>query len=796
MKNQDRSFLKNTFSPSEDKYYPNVTIDWFNWGLSLPFKFVLMKFDLETGSLSKITEPLMGGTFMTEIVLPIPPTNLRIATNVATSLTPTLEGVVEQHNGSPFRDITLQGVTGINLIKNNANPSPPSPLAVYGGALFPTVASAVANIQNSALSIAGSERFTHTAVNEDSEIFKESTGFFQFHALRSFLERYIELKKKNISLGSFNSKELRLVFANYKDEAFYVVSAVNFTSDRSAQDPLMYTYSIQLKAYRRIKSLEGISADVSVGLDRNYSTALNKLFVLLGSVSTIIESGSQGILGLVGDTANNLNNTLKSLNLLLKRNNNLAITLMDLPESLQNNIKQLSATSANSQKEFNRLNTKWNNTIAKYSGNTPASSLFPEGVGSKKDFLSTPIDKFALPKGFQDSLQKYIDQNSDQSIIDLNNQRLNLQNAVYEFTNSKGVAGEAYAVIYNKNYNEEEKELSLSDAKLLFAMNAMIQTFDMLAAKKLSDNSNTLPNTLQYVAGLAERSGMAFNIPVSKFAVPFPYGSTLERLSQRYLGDVNRWIEIAALNGLQAPYVDEEGWSYNLTSNGNGNLVYVNTREHINLGQYVYLVSNNVIREKRKVLNIRTISDTSFEFMLDGDPDLHRFTIAGLSKIEGFLPNTVNSQQVIFIPSATPSVDFGVFVDIPTVNMYDPLIQAAGVDLLLDETGDFILTEDGDTKLAYGLQNIVQGVNIAFSTEKGKIPQHPLFGAGVRPGTPTGDIRVTEIKNAAKNIFSDSNLFTGVSSLKIVKDGPVMRLTVVVGLKALGTNLPLTFILT
>jgi hypothetical protein len=482
MKNQDRSFLKNPFSRSDDKHYPNVDIDWLNWSASLPFKFVLMKFDPETGVLSKITEPLTTGSRLAhpEFVLPIPPTALKISTTAATSLTATLEGIVEQHNGSPFRDIVLQGVTGVNLIKNNANPKAPNPLAVYGGALFPTGTTAIRNIQNSALSLSGSERFANTMVNEDSEIKTEATGFFQFHALRSFLERYIELKKKNVSLGSFNSKDLRLVFANYKDEGFYVVSAVNFSSERSAADPLMYNYNITLKAYRRIKSLEGLSADVSVSLDRNYSTALNKLFVLLNSVSTVIESASQGVLGFVGDTSNNLNNVLKSLNLIQKKTNNVAITLLDLPENLQASVKQLSARSADSNKEFNRLNSKWKSTYDKYSGNAQASS-----VAERQDALKgTPLSSFALPKGFKDSLNKYIEQNSDQALPDLERQRTNLQNAVYEFANSKGVSGETYSIIYGKNYNGQTNILSAGDAKLMFAMNAIIQTFDMLAAKK------------------------------------------------------------------------------------------------------------------------------------------------------------------------------------------------------------------------------------------------------------------------------------------------------------------------
>ena len=56
---------------------------------------------------------------------------------------------------------------------------------------------------------------------------------------------------------------------------------------------------------------------------------------------------------------------------------------------------------------------------------------------------------------------------------------------------------------------------------------------------------------IEAVAGLARASGIAFTVPTSKFAVPFPYGMTLEMLAAQYLGSRDRWMEIAALNGLR-----------------------------------------------------------------------------------------------------------------------------------------------------------------------------------------------------------------------------------------------------
>jgi hypothetical protein len=86
---------------------------------------------------------------------------------------------------------------------------------------------------------------------------------------------------------------------------------------------------------------------------------------------------------------------------------------------------------------------------------------------------------------------------------------------------------------------------------------------------------------LAFWQGQAALSNINFTKPDSKIAVPFPYKITLEQLSATYLGSPERWIEIAALNGLQAPYVDEEGFSYKLTANGSANQITIGSADNL-----------------------------------------------------------------------------------------------------------------------------------------------------------------------------------------------------------------------
>jgi hypothetical protein len=318
------------------------------------------------------------------------------------------------------------------------------------------------------------------------------------------------------------------------------------------------------------------------------------------------------------------------------------------------------------------------------------------------------------------------------------------------------------------------------------ALSDLAQTFDAMAASYAINRDIAL---VDYVAGLASQSGIAFKIPTSKFLVPFPYDYSLEKLAERYLGNPDRWIEIAALNGLRSPYVDETGFIADLLVNGAGNTVWVADAANYYVGQAVWLASDTEPREQRRIAGIQRLSATQTVLTMNGATDLDRFDTANHATIQAFRPDTVNSMQFIYIPSDTePSEQDFRIKPVAGVDYYDPYVRTGGVDLLLSPTNDLVITPSG-TRLAVGMTNIIQRARIALSTPKGHLMRHPDFGLGIKPGTSTADISASALAAAAQTMFGKDPMFSGVNYANVQKSGGNISITL--GLNVTGNSQPI-----
>lgn len=227
--------------------------------------------------------------------LPISPSNLTITTHFATNMIPTLYGTVEEHSDVRYFDINIEGTTGIapkyvgvfkgsgdddtDAIKGAAQSldfgrqsfsiSKTIPL----GGFFSKTLGALSAIKNNALDVIdGSNKPNETGVKESQ------TGYMAFHTLYKMLLRY----KKDVSgvpvssggssiagaISSFAAsigvkKERKvhpIVFFNYKDGNQYNVVIRNFTMRRSAENPMLYYYSISMRGY----ALSGLKGTVDI----------------------------------------------------------------------------------------------------------------------------------------------------------------------------------------------------------------------------------------------------------------------------------------------------------------------------------------------------------------------------------------------------------------------------------------------------------------------------------------------------------------------------------------------------
>lgn len=222
--------------------------------------------------------------------LPINPQNLQITTHFATNTVATLYSTVEEHSPQRYFDISIQGTTGFapryTGIVGDAGHLGGGRSAYQSGEVFSNLAGgffqktlgqldqALNRASDAVAAIAGKSRPFKTGV------FADNNGYVAFHNLYKFFLQH----KKDASagtavggktpsasnvLGSAASLASRsgstfssmnnsatpkvgatpMLFINYKDGNQYSCAIQRFTLERSAENPMLYNYSIQLRAY-------------------------------------------------------------------------------------------------------------------------------------------------------------------------------------------------------------------------------------------------------------------------------------------------------------------------------------------------------------------------------------------------------------------------------------------------------------------------------------------------------------------------------------------------------------------
>lgn len=244
------------------------------------------------------------GTSFT-MFLPINPSNINVSTNFATNMIPTLYGTVEEHSDIRYYDITIEGTTGMSprfvepgaakdaqTLYNDLRRAGRSSFSVAAGISAGGFFSKTLGIVNKVIGKA------QDLVNGDpkpkSGVFAENSGYVAFHNLYRFLLQY----KKDASgmLGSTGQRKNHpLTFFNYKDNNEYDVVVRSFTMRKSASDPMLYYYSIQLRGY----NLRSISSPIDEDLkQRLKDLGLNGVdsSSILGDIKSV-SSNAKSIVG-------------------------------------------------------------------------------------------------------------------------------------------------------------------------------------------------------------------------------------------------------------------------------------------------------------------------------------------------------------------------------------------------------------------------------------------------------------------------------------------------------------------
>lgn len=792
-----------------DPFFPVVSsfeIDQSLWCQARPYQLAMLKavdgeYDLQD-----------------TYTLPIGPESYSVSTPFAITTAVTLGGIVEQHNGAPLRTIMIAGTTGVAPFRARGVPFT-GPVSGSVGSIFAGTIAAAEGVVNSTQAI-----FTGNAYRHPNVYAKEigplsdldnSTGYYQFLVLRGFLEAYVTRKK--------NEPDLRLALIVWKEELAYLVTPISFDLQRQAQAPLEYRYQMQFRAWKRIP-LNGVKVlGVTRSLSKTGVTLAKDVLNRLTSARRTILGVKKTIQSIVPDFDGSIGAGLRDVTLGLKDIVGVAKTAWDFPRKFSQYIDREVAVNfrdidfstvfdPNLKRQLDQMfkAAEQYSTRAGLDQNpNEARTLSAQDIalGRTQDTSPTSSQKRVaqiLAEPDNEGLLDYIQLDSIQlspeakaykeiqelkanakTRLDYLNLKHQTEIFIADYSDKIGLGNPTFNAMIGKETVAKLRDATVDDLEALHALEDVLNQYSRLASEETEDKD--IQNSMEYVATLAGQSSIDFRVPLSKFAVPFPFGGSLEKLARTYLGDPDRWYEIATLNGLREPYVDEAGFSQNLQYSGSGSVVQVADAENLYVGQFITLTSG-VLKESRTIKDITELPD-GFALTLDGEPDLAKFNTQTV--LHAFLPGTVNSGQLIYIPSDEPLDEALLARSVPDQDSIDAFTRVAGWDFMLTSKNDLAVTPDGDVKLAVGMANIIQRIKVIFATPVGSWLHHPNFGFAAQVGQSNAEFTAQQVLDSANSSLSDDpNLSVTSASVEVL--GPVVRLNMEVATRGATALLPVS----
>ncbi len=193
--------------------------------------------------------------------LPIPPEAISIAMLPASTVTPTLDGVVEETNTNKFWSIAMNGTFGISANRSNSETGEldtREPATVFRkvrenlGLVSGTLdnladmtdnfTDLMSDFKNDDLIEAGNKAFTTQPIFSRSAVSKQGNGYVEMHLFHRFLYAYSALKDKN-------PNKYLLKFRHHKDGTEWRIIIQEFRMIKSKTNPYMYRYSFAIKGW-------------------------------------------------------------------------------------------------------------------------------------------------------------------------------------------------------------------------------------------------------------------------------------------------------------------------------------------------------------------------------------------------------------------------------------------------------------------------------------------------------------------------------------------------------------------
>lgn len=448
---------------------------------------------------SSVQSDLVGTTYY----LTIPPQSISQKELFATNISATRKGIIVESEGVVFKDIVIQGNTGIR----------PSP-ALKGP---------IANLRNPI----------------GPPLPPPNTGFEEFLSLRQYFLAYAAEKVKA-------NGDLFLVFVNEKDNQALIVEPLEFTMDRNSKSPLTYDYRIVLKC---IGTFDSFFQKIQLNTLETILSAPGNIVANVSAFVGQLGAAAQQVSGLLRNTFQALDQTINGpLAQLQSSLNDFSTAVSDvltLPGTFANNFN---SRIRGIQASANRLGNFGRTQLLTSSGRqAQAASL---SASRELDNINQNDNRVPMTRAFIEDLRDDL-QNQSDNISD----SLNLGDELYD--SIKGRINTSSADILKVASDEEYLLLGATQA-LSDSMNLLLFSDSLFK----SDSETRFEESRQAFQNSDAPVNLGdFDIqkPANVRQIKIRASDTLEKISAREFNDASRWTELVILNNLKPPYIDPAG---------------------------------------------------------------------------------------------------------------------------------------------------------------------------------------------------------------------------------------------
>jgi hypothetical protein len=822
-----------------------IAINAANWNAGGRYDFTILV-DQGDGTLAPPSQAwLTKYGFNTYLMrLQLPPGSIDINTPFAMEVTATAGGVLEESAGVVFRNITIAGNTGVLPQKTNLGSSgtPAGSLASVAQSIFPSAFSAINQAVSSAQSVVSSVVGPGNNGPANPGPLNQ-TGYFQFWNLYSFFVAYAEAKKK-IGNGSlrlvFNSRKdgigylvtpMTFNLSRNKSSPMlynYQIGLKAWGIQTPAQIPdglqsyqvptpanvgaVMAALNTLAAATTAINSASGAIAGLQTDLASIvdvYAQGVIAASAVIGVAASITNFGSvlsSNASNIVANADGTLQNALATVSPAqtqsvvasqgVQTNPTAAVPVVSVETqgpSSQGTQSSLQSAAGPGAPTLPSIGTaaasRSTGSATTPTGETPTAP--PNTLNSQVAAFQALISDLTfsakglsslgtLPSQVQAQVDAYNQQALGITSTQIQTLASQLQTIVDNQSANVGLMNPAYALAYGLTPPAATRQANEQDIILQAQiLNAKRAWLSLLATGQIFQTRNVDPFA---IANENLESDDQLVSPNSSLVVAVNRQDSLETLAQRYLGDANRAREIALLNSLRAPYIDNTGFYVSLIGAA-GASVIVGNIVNLELGQPITLSSSGVAATTRMIRAITEINSTEWELNLSGQANLAPFG-TGSGQLWARLPGCVGAGSTVLIPDPDDSATS----PLRPTPLYDSLSSADkvfGIDLALAPDGqDLAVAPYGDLTYVTGYKNAVQVLQILAETRKGERRMHPGFGINVSTGERNSDLTPESIASDLESQIVADGRFTGADVGVNFNGGSVTS----IGVRAQGAN--------